>query len=125
MIHPNKEIMEKAIALAKEKKAVASIIVKDGEIIAQGVTLFLLRSSLLDMLKSTLLNLLVKNLVLLILAGVGFIPLMSLVLCVLLLAFGLSLRVLFMVRILKIETIITLKEFLLGAGMFLRTELLK
>jgi tRNA(Arg) A34 adenosine deaminase TadA len=38
MIHPNKEIMEKAIALAKEKKAVASIIVKDGEIIAQGLT---------------------------------------------------------------------------------------
>lgn len=38
MIHPNKEIMEKVIALAKEKKAVASIIVKNGEIIAQGVT---------------------------------------------------------------------------------------
>ncbi len=38
MIHPNKEIMEEAIALAKEKKAVASIIVKDGEIIARGTT---------------------------------------------------------------------------------------
>lgn len=43
MIHPNKEIMQKAINLAKEKyqeggHAVAAIIVKDNEIISQAFT---------------------------------------------------------------------------------------
>ncbi len=38
MKHPNKEIMIKAIELAREKKAVASIIVKDDKIISRATT---------------------------------------------------------------------------------------
>jgi len=38
MKHPNKEIMQKAIELAKKKKAVAAIIVKGDKIISQGTT---------------------------------------------------------------------------------------
>jgi tRNA(Arg) A34 adenosine deaminase TadA len=43
MNHPNKEFMQQAIALAKESfelhgHAVAAVIVKDGNVIAQGVT---------------------------------------------------------------------------------------
>lgn len=38
MKHPNKKIMEKAIELAKKKKAVAVIIVKGDKIISQGTT---------------------------------------------------------------------------------------
>lgn len=38
MRHPNKTIMQKAIKLAKKKKAVACIIVKDNKIIAQATT---------------------------------------------------------------------------------------
>ena len=39
MEHPNKEIMQRAIDLAKEKYAdVASVIVKNGEVIAEAIT---------------------------------------------------------------------------------------
>lgn len=38
MKHPNKEIMQKAINLAKKKRSVACIIVKDNKIIAQTIT---------------------------------------------------------------------------------------
>lgn len=38
MKHPNKKIMQKAIDLAKNKKAVAAIIVKGNKIISQGST---------------------------------------------------------------------------------------
>ena len=38
MKHPNKEIMQKAIELAKKKKAVSCIIVKGNKIISRGTT---------------------------------------------------------------------------------------